>query len=64
VALYNAHLVATAMAWDVPLINVRIQVTPSVGLLEDGLHLNVEGHRIYADVVQSVLDEWFHPPRS
>jgi lysophospholipase L1-like esterase len=33
-------------------------------LLEDGLHLNVEGHRIYADVVQSVLDEWFHPPRS
>jgi len=61
VRLYSIHLHALALRLDVPLIDARYRLgfSSRTLLMEDGLHLNQEGHRLYALAVQEVLDEWF-----
>jgi lysophospholipase L1-like esterase len=57
---YDGLVRMVAMETDVPLIDVREAFGDDEGLLlDDGLHLSIEGHLRYAGTVQSALDEFF-----
>lgn len=56
VGRYDQALRQVAIGTRTRLIDVRSAWEP--GLLMDGVHPTQEGHRLYAGVVQTVLDEW------
>ncbi len=53
--LYCAKIHGIIRDTDAELINVRQEIEPEAHLLPDGIHLNTEGHKLYAKIILEQL---------